>query len=155
MITTRVGSPTLTSSTTVARPRGEELEQFDLMTTSADGSTTTYDTVTFGDLEPFDMGSTHVVIGGPQGTASGVLATHAERVAAQALSDAIVGSGLIEQSPPIDYKFPPDAGLTRIFLNNRAHMIEFPTNNPPVVAQAVIDALAAYRLVAPVQDLRD
>lgn len=71
----------------------------------------------------------------------------AERAAAAALHDAIVGSGLLEL--PLrenDWKLP-ELGRTRIYVDRRSRFLEFDAAAPPPVAQAVLDAMRAYREV--------
>lgn len=87
------------------------------------------------------------------GSAAGIsmhafLALPAERKAAQAVLDAIVASGLLQADlPPLDWKNPA-AGRTRLYLDRRAHFLEFETGKPPAVVQPVLDALAAYEQIA-------
>ena len=71
-----------------------------------------------------------------------------ERLAAQAVLDAITASGLLAaELPPLDWK-NPEAGRTRLYLDRRSRFLEFDTANPPAVARPILDALAAYELVA-------
>lgn len=71
-----------------------------------------------------------------------------ERVAAQAVVDAIVASGLLTaELPPLDWK-NPEVGRSRLYLDRRSRFLEFDTANPPAVARPILDALAAYELVA-------
>jgi hypothetical protein len=73
----------------------------------------------------------------------------AERDAAAALSDAIDGSGLIALlRPTTDDAGTPAAGRTRIYVDRRAQFIEFENGAVPAPAQAVLDALDAYRALA-------
>lgn len=75
-------------------------------------------------------------------------ATSAEATARHALADAIEGSGLLTMLTPTDDGSKPAPGLTRIFLDRRSRVIEFETAHAPAAAQAVLDALAAYRAIA-------
>ena len=78
----------------------------------------------------------------------GFLNRPAERAAAQAVVDAIVASGLLTaELPPLDWK-NPEVGRTRLYLDRRSRFLEFDTANPPAVARPILDALAAYELVA-------
>jgi hypothetical protein len=71
-----------------------------------------------------------------------------ERAAAQAVVDAIVASGLLTaELPPLDWK-NPEVGRTRLYLDRRSRFLEFDTANPPAIARPILDALAAYELVA-------
>ncbi|MCW2921407.1 MAG: hypothetical protein JWL76_1281 [Thermoleophilia bacterium] len=71
-----------------------------------------------------------------------------ERVAAQAVLDAIVASGLLTATlPPLDWK-NPEVGRTRLYLDRRSRFLEFDTAAPPAVALPILDALAAYEIVA-------
>ena len=72
----------------------------------------------------------------------------AERQAAQAVLDAITASGLLQADlPPLDWK-NPETGRTRLYLDRRAHFLEFDTDAPPAVAQPILQALASYEQVA-------
>lgn len=72
----------------------------------------------------------------------------AERAAAQGVVDAIAASGLLTASlPPLDWK-NPDVGRTRLYLDRRSRFLEFDTGNPPAIARPILDALAAYELIA-------
>lgn len=78
----------------------------------------------------------------------GFLNRPAERIAAQAVVDAIAASGLLTaELPPLDWK-NPEIGRTRLYLDRRSRFLEFDTTNPPAVVRPVLDALAAYELVA-------
>ncbi|MCW2955875.1 MAG: hypothetical protein JWO69_744 [Thermoleophilia bacterium] len=68
-----------------------------------------------------------------------------ERAAAQALADAIEGSGLVALLRPTTDNGTPAAGRTRIYVDRRAQFIEFATGDAPAAAQAVLEALTAYR----------
>jgi hypothetical protein len=71
-----------------------------------------------------------------------------ERAAAQAVVDAITASGLLTaELPPLDWK-NPEVGRTRLYLDRRSRFLEFDTANPPAVVQPVLDALAAYEVIA-------
>jgi len=72
-----------------------------------------------------------------------------ERAASDALADAIDGSGLIALLQPTgDDRAQPAAGHTRIFFDKRSLFIDFANDAVPVAAQAVLDAVTAYRMVA-------
>ncbi len=49
--------------------------------------------------------------------------------------------------PVNDWK-RPEVGRTRLYLDRRSRFLEFDTGAPPAVARGVLDALAAYELVA-------
>ncbi|MBC7459865.1 MAG: hypothetical protein H7287_00745 [Thermoleophilia bacterium] len=107
-------------------------------------------TVPFDD-EPSSAGFhmlTRYVEGGARIHATQYLANPREAAARHALADAIDGSGLLTQLQPTTAKGRPDAGLTRIYLDRRSRFIEFANGAAPPAAQAVLDALEAYRLVA-------
>lgn len=71
-----------------------------------------------------------------------------ERQAAQAVLDAIVGSGLLQADlPKLDWK-TPEVGRTRLYLDRRSRFLEFETAAPPAVAAPILQALAAYEQVA-------
>lgn len=67
-----------------------------------------------------------------------------ERAAAQAVQDAVRASGLLALAVPAPGIGRPAPGYTRIYLDRRSSMVEFPISAPPAPAQAVLDAVAAY-----------
>ncbi|MCW2955874.1 MAG: hypothetical protein JWO69_743 [Thermoleophilia bacterium] len=111
------------------------------------------DTVTFGGLSPRQHGgsriTTQYVDDALQGAHVRAYSPDAsERVAAQALADAIQGSGLLTQLVASTDRTRPAQGFTRIFVDRRSRVLEFETSRPPAAAQAVLDALEAYRAIA-------
>ncbi|MCW2974593.1 MAG: hypothetical protein JWN72_2866 [Thermoleophilia bacterium] len=91
---------------------------------------------------------TRYVQGGALIHATQYFANPREAAARHALADAIEGSGLLAQLQPTTTKGRAEAGLTRIYLDRRSRFIEFSNTAVPAAAQAVLDALEAYRLVA-------
>jgi len=72
----------------------------------------------------------------------------AERAASQGVLDAIRASGLLTaELPPNDFTRPA-VGRTRLYLDKRAKHLEFDMANPPAIVRPILDALAAYELVA-------
>ncbi|MCW2973391.1 MAG: hypothetical protein JWN72_1664 [Thermoleophilia bacterium] len=73
-----------------------------------------------------------------------------ERDAADALSDAIDGSGLVQLLQPTTKGDTgnPQPGHTRIYVDRRTAFIDFDNGHVPAPAQAVLDALDAYRKLA-------
>ncbi|MCW2949323.1 MAG: hypothetical protein JWN41_336 [Thermoleophilia bacterium] len=74
-------------------------------------------------------------------------ASRTEADARHALAAAIEGSRLLELMTRPPSIGAPRAGYTRIFVDRRSRYVEFPTHAPPLPAQAVLDALAAYRRI--------
>lgn len=72
----------------------------------------------------------------------------AERVAAQAVLDAITASGLLEAELPPKDRTNPAAGRSRLYLDRRSRFLEFDTAAPPAIVQPVLQALAGYESVA-------
>lgn len=125
------------------------------MVATDDPSRTTLTTafVPFVARDKSPYGGHVTTIGYRDGTSTGIgirayLKTDAERAAAGALLDAIRGSGLLELELPANDWQRPAVGRTRIYVDRRARFLEFDTAAPPPVAQAVLDALAAYRRIA-------
>lgn len=67
-----------------------------------------------------------------------------ERMAAQALHDAITASGLLEMELPANDWKHPSVGRTRLYVDRRSRFLEFDTAAPPAIVQGVLGALAAY-----------
>lgn len=69
----------------------------------------------------------------------------AERVAAAALHDAIIGSGFLQLPLRENDWQLPELGRTRIYVDRRSRFLEFDAAAPPPVALAVLDAIRGYR----------
>ena len=95
---------------------------------------------------------TKYVQGGALIHATQYFANPREAAARHALAAAIEGSGLLAQLQPATSIGRPEAGLTRIYLDRRSRFIEFANTSVPAAAQAVLDALEAYRLIASRRD---
>jgi hypothetical protein len=142
----------------IARPHAQPVIQnvhVSTMAATDDPSRTTQTTVFVPFVERAkDPYGGHVTsIGYRDGKATGIgirsyLKSDAERAAAGALLDAIHGSGLLELELPANDWQRPAVGRTRIYVDRRARFLEFDTAAPPPVAQAVLDALAAYQRIA-------
>ncbi|MCW2960065.1 MAG: hypothetical protein JWM90_452 [Thermoleophilia bacterium] len=112
----------------------------------------TTDTVTFGEIAKGDHGGNRITSQYVNGSLAGMHiraypTNAAERAAAQALDDAITGSGLLTQLTPSPNIGAPAIGFTRIFLDRRSKFIEFETDKAPAAAQAVLAALEVYRAI--------
>jgi hypothetical protein len=93
--------------------------------------------------------TTHIVDGRQAGIALRAFVNRdAERVAAQAVYDAIAASGLLTAQLPANDRQRPEVGHTRLYLDRRNRFLEFETAQPPAIVQPVLQALASYEAIA-------
>lgn len=74
----------------------------------------------------------------------------AERVAALAIRDAILGTGLLQLAvvrPEDGWIGMPDPGMTRLYLDRRSAYVEYRTDAPPAAMTPVLAAIEAWKRV--------